>query len=156
MPRIKPLNIPPSVFVITTLIGLGMGLGGFAFIYGRGHAYLTNDSRACVQCHVMQEQYDGWNRSTHRAATTCNSCHAPDNLVGKYVSKAINGFNHSVAFTTGKFSEPIRIKEWNLRIAESNCVRCHGNVHGAPPPARGGATPTISCTRCHNQVGHPH
>lgn len=138
------------------LFGIGAGIGAFAFVYGRGHAYLTDDARACVQCHVMNDQFSGWNRSTHHAVATCNSCHAPDDFLGKYATKAINGFNHSLAFTTGKFSEPIRIKKWNLKIAEQNCRRCHGEILNSPKHGPGSFSADVSCTHCHQQVGHPH
>ena len=43
-------------------------------------------------------------RASHHAVATCNDCHTPHNLVGKYVVKARNGFWHSFYFTTGTLS----------------------------------------------------
>jgi cytochrome c nitrite reductase small subunit len=63
--------------------GLLLGLGGYTFVYARGASYLTNDPQACVNCHVMREQFDGWQRSSHRRAAVCNDCHAPHDLFGK-------------------------------------------------------------------------
>ncbi len=155
IPRVM-FRIPPAAWIIAMLLGLGAGFGAFALIYGRGHAYLTNDPRACVQCHVMNKQFDAWSGSTHRFAADCNSCHAPADFVGKYFSKAVNGFNHSLAFTTGEFVEPIRIKEWNLRIAEKNCVRCHQSLWDSPRSVHPQGENSMRCTHCHKQVGHPH
>ncbi|MEJ7606892.1 MAG: hypothetical protein WKF37_11635 [Bryobacteraceae bacterium] len=42
------------------LAGAMLGVGLFTFGYARGASYLTNDPQACANCHVMQEQLDGW------------------------------------------------------------------------------------------------
>lgn len=135
-------------------LGLALGLIAYTFHYAKGSSYLTNDPAACMNCHVMKEQYDGWSRSSHRTAATCNSCHAPSGFVGKYVSKAENGFWHSFAFTTGRFKDHIRIKPRNLAIVEQSCRNCHqGVIHSIEP---GGREPSqrLSCVNCHSGVGH--
>ena len=99
-------------------MGLALGVGAYTFVYAKGASYLTNDPRACVNCHVMQEQYDGWIKSSHRSVATCNDCHAPHNLVGKYSTKAQNGFWHSFYFTFGNYADPIQITERNRKITE--------------------------------------
>jgi cytochrome c nitrite reductase small subunit len=38
----------------------------------------------------MNEQYEGWMKSSHRAVATCNDCHMPSNFLGKYATKASN------------------------------------------------------------------
>ena len=92
------------------LFGGLVGLGGFTFSYAQGLSYLSNDPRACVNCHVMRDVYDGWSHGSHKAVADCNDCHTPHNLlVAKYAVKALDGFKHSAAFTLGGFPEPIRI-----------------------------------------------
>jgi cytochrome c nitrite reductase small subunit len=76
-------------------LGIALGVGAFTFIYAKGGSYMTNDPKACVNCHIMQEQYDGWIKSSHRSVATCNDCHAPADFIGKYSTKAQNGFWHS-------------------------------------------------------------
>ncbi len=134
--------------------GIALGVGGYTFAYARGYSYLTNDPAACANCHVMQEHFDAWVKSSHRSVATCNDCHTPAGLVPKYVTKASNGFWHSFAFTTGRFQEPLRAKPRNKEIAERSCLKCHqdvveaiGGVHPGEPPGR-------SCVRCHDSVGH--
>jgi cytochrome c nitrite reductase small subunit len=102
--------------ILGVTIGLVAGLGVYTFVYAKGASYLTNNPAACVNCHIMNEQYDGWLKSSHRAVATCNDCHTPANFVGKYTTKALNGFWHSFYFTTGSFHEPIQIKKRNLRL----------------------------------------
>ena len=81
------------------LTGAFVGVGVYTFGYAQGASYLTNDPAACVNCHVMREQYEGWMKGSHGKVAVCNDCHAPAGFFGKYMTKAINGFNHSLAFT---------------------------------------------------------
>jgi len=140
---------------LAVLIGLGLGLGGYTFVYARGAAYLTNDPGACANCHVMREQLDGWIASSHRSAAACNDCHTPPGLLAKYATKALNGFQHSLAFTTGRFHEPIRIGARNATVTEAACRHCHATIVQAITPA-GPHQPPTECIRCHRSVGHLH
>ena len=135
------------------LLGAALGLGTYTFAYAKGWSYLTNDAEACANCHVMNDQYAGWTKSSHRSVAVCNDCHVPHDLIGKYYTKGRNGFWHSYYFTTGAFEEPIRATSTSRRIAEANCRRCHQQVVAAiGTPAHAGGD--ISCVRCHGSVGH--
>jgi cytochrome c nitrite reductase small subunit len=140
-----------------TLIGLTIGVGIYTFVYARGASYLTNDPAACANCHIMQDQYDGWLTGPHRSVAVCNDCHTPPGLVPKYATKALNGFWHSYAFTTGDFHEPIRIKGRNQRVTEKACRKCHAPlvlaIEGPEGAHQDGQE--LSCLRCHSDVGHP-
>ena len=147
--------------VAATVIGIAFGLGAFTFGYARGYSYLSNDPGACANCHVMTEHFDAWNKSSHRAVATCNTCHTPHNLVGKYTTKARNGFWHSFYFTTGRYPDPLRITERNRVIAENSCKDCHqAIIEAIDPPARaahpkaGHPGEPANCVRCHRYVGH--
>ena len=61
--------------VLGALLGAAVGIGGYTFVYARGYSYLIDDPQACMNCHVMREQFDGWLKSSHRSVATCNSCH---------------------------------------------------------------------------------
>lgn len=135
------------------VVGLAVGLGAFTFYYAKGTSYLTDDPNACANCHIMQNNLDAWAKSSHKAVAGCNDCHTPKNLIGKYFTKAKNGYHHSVAFTTGKFHEPIKITDWNRKITEKTCRGCHGDVVEMMDQyaAKAGKT---SCLHCHSTVGH--
>ena len=157
--------------------GLAIGVGVFTFGYAKGASYLTNDPAACANCHIMSEHFAAWQKGSHKSAT-CNDCHTPHNFVGKYVTKARNGFWHSFYFTTGRYPDPLRITERNRRVTEGACRYCHQPVVDAIEPALasrdpGGLAPAhagvgtflasngsshgdgqISCIRCHAYVGH--
>jgi cytochrome c nitrite reductase small subunit len=134
-------------------VAAALGLGGYTFVYAKGYSYLTNDPEACANCHVMNEQFDGWVKSSHRSVAVCNDCHTPHDFVGKYKTKATNGFWHSFYFTTGAFPEPIRASPTTRRIAEANCRRCHEPLAQALLTATGPGD-DFSCVRCHSSVGH--
>lgn len=138
--------------LLAAAIGIAVGTGGFTFAYGRGASYLTNDPSACANCHVMHGQYDGWLQSSHRNVATCNDCHAPHDLIGKYWIKATNGYAHSAAFTTGRFPQNIRIKPRNLAVTEGACRYCHSSMVAAVDGANG--EEPRSCVTCHSDVGH--
>jgi cytochrome c nitrite reductase small subunit len=141
---------------ITALVvfGAAFGLGLYTFAYAKGWSYMTNDSAACANCHVMNEQYEGWLKASHRSVATCNDCHTPHNFVGKYYTKAKNGFWHSFYFTTGAFPEPIRATPTSRRIAEAACRHCHQPIVDAMGTPAHAGSPEISCIRCHGSVGH--
>ncbi len=136
--------------VVAALSGLVVGLGGFTFRYAEGTSYLSNDPAACVNCHVMRDQFDGWQKSTHHAYATCNDCHVPQDFIGKYATKAEHGFRHSKGFTLQDFHEPIQIQPSSLAIVQSNCVRCHQSLV-SDLNGHGGST---DCTQCHRGIGH--
>lgn len=147
-------NAKRVAVVLGVLVGVAVGVGGYTFIYARGASYLTNDPSACANCHIMQEHYNAWTRSSHHAVATCNDCHTPHNVVGKYAVKANNGFWHSFAFTTGRYPEPIRIKGYNKAVTEGTCRHCHREIVDAIDTHAKGQGP-LSCIRCHGAVGHP-
>ena len=146
-----------KLIILGVGLGLAFGVGIYTFWYGKGYSYLSNDPTSCANCHVMDDQYSGWLKSSHRSVATCNDCHTPHNLAGKYAVKAWNGFWHSYYFTTGTFHEPIRITELNRKVAEESCRYCHENmVHSITVSGNKEDSEEMSCIRCHRNVGHLH
>lgn len=151
VPRGRRFGKGAAFFAIC--LGLLSGLGTFTFGYGRGASYLSNSPDTCVNCHVMQDHMDSWQQSSHHHVAVCNDCHLPHDFIGKWVTKADNGFFHSLAFTTGGFKDPIQIKPRNRRVTQSTCVSCHQDfVHPLFPETTGGDMQ--SCVHCHADVGH--
>ncbi len=134
------------------LLGAGAGLGAFTFVYGEGASYLGDNPASCANCHVMQAHYDGWLASSHKDVATCNDCHLSPHPIGKWFTMADNGFFHSLAFTTGSFPDPIRIKPRNRAVTQSACLKCHAEVFHPS----GEADPSLLCVHCHTDVGHAH
>ena len=156
-------------------LGIAAGLGAFTFVYAKGASYLSSDAASCANCHIMEEHYAAWLKSSHRNVAKCADCHMPHDVIGKYSAKASNGFWHSLAFTTGRFPDPLQIKPHNRAITERACRDCHGAIVEAISAGQRGAVgpspatadrpaihdgPTVegagelSCIRCHTYVGH--
>ena len=64
--RRKPVALWVIV-LLALLFGAVVGLGGFTFTYAQGFSYLSNDPAACMNCHIMREQFDGWSNGSHKA-----------------------------------------------------------------------------------------
>lgn len=140
--------------VLGLAVGVPLGWGLFTFVYAQGASYLSTDPRACVNCHVMQPQYDSWQQSSHHTSAGCVDCHLPASGLEKWIAKGVNGWNHSKAFTTQAYPEPIAITPKNADILQANCLRCHGAlVHDLVAAARTDAE-AVRCVHCHFDVGH--
>lgn len=139
---------------LAVAVGLLAGIGGFTFLYAEGLSYMSDDPKVCVNCHIMQPQYDSWQKSSHHTVATCVDCHLPHGFIRKYIAKAENGYHHSVAFTLQNFHEPIMIGPKNSRILQETCVTCHGALVHQQIASTAGASDEVSCVRCHRGVGH--
>jgi cytochrome c nitrite reductase small subunit len=140
--------------IVAALVGIAMGAGAFTFVYAQGASYLGNDPATCANCHVMRDHYAAWRQSSHRSVAGCNDCHSPHSTIPKYYVKALNGWNHSVAFTTGNFPHSLRITEFNRNVTEKACRSCHEPIVQAID-TQAGTDQQMSCIRCHENVGHP-
>ncbi|MCK6447941.1 MAG: cytochrome c nitrite reductase small subunit [Planctomycetes bacterium] len=136
------------------LVGALAGSGLYLFRFAEGTSYLSDDPQACVNCHVMREHLDGWQKSAHHAHAVCNDCHVPHDFVGKYLAKAEHGWRHSKAFTLNDFKEPIRITPEDLDIVRANCVRCHCEMVSGLAPAHRDSDGPVDCIQCHSAVAH--
>ncbi len=143
-----------SIGLLAILIGVFAGIGSYTFIYAEGLSYLSDDPEVCVNCHIMQPQYDSWQKASHHTVARCVDCHLPHDFFRKYLAKADNGWHHSKGFTLQDFHEPIMIKGPNARILQENCLLCHeGLVHELVVGVNGAAE-EVRCVHCHVDVGH--
>lgn len=121
------LSPPPRwripVFILT---GVLIGLGALTLYVGNATSYLSDDPRACMNCHVMAPQYATWERSSHARVTVCNDCHVPhNNIFNKFLFKAMDGTRHSFMFTFRMEPQVIRIHDAGTAVVQQNCIRCH-------------------------------
>jgi len=155
----KPIVHKPIVgkvwpLLLAVSIGVAAGLGAYTFRYAQGLSYFKTDPRACVNCHIMQPEYDAWQKSSHHQVAVCIDCHLPHAVVPKYLAKAENGWRHGERFTTQRFVEPIVVQAKGRAILQDNCVRCHADIaHPLLEAARIQGEPLL-CTHCHSGVGH--
>jgi cytochrome c nitrite reductase small subunit len=144
-------GFPALILAVTA--GAAIGVGLFTFGYARGSSYLTDNPAACANCHVMREHRESWLKSSHGKTAVCNDCHTPPGFLAKYSTKALNGFFHSLAFTTGRFSDEIQITGRNFRVTQSACFKCHADIVEGIRGTRGNRE-DVECISCHQSVGH--
>jgi cytochrome c nitrite reductase small subunit len=139
--------------ILAVILGILIGVALFTFGYAKGASYLTDRPSACANCHVMKEQHDSWIKSGHGKNAVCNDCHTPPGLLAKYGTKAINGFFHSLAFTTGRYPDNILITPRNHRVTELACLKCHESIVDGINQTRVHGL-KVQCIHCHRRVGH--
>lgn len=147
------------LFIILALvIGIIIGSGVYTFINANGFSYLSSDSAACNNCHVMNEVYDDYNKSSHKSVAQCGDCHLPHSFVRKWIGKAQSGIGHMIAFSFDKnlpshFEANKNTKKW----VQENCINCHqdyiSNVVN-PTLKADHNNASLSCVSCHKDVGH--
>ena len=154
MPLSRQKRGTVGAVVLAAMLGLLAGIGGFTFLYAEGLSYMSDDPKVCVNCHIMQPQFDSWQKASHHTVATCVDCHLPHGFFGKYYSKAENGYHHSVAFTFQNFHEPIMIKAKSGRILQDNCLYCHGGLVHEQIVRAAKESDEVRCVHCHRSVGH--
>ena len=144
----------PLVGVAAVLLGMLIGMGGFAVAYSDAPSYLGDDPRTCANCHVMESHYQDWSVGSHANVATCNDCHLPHtNVIDKYLVKVEDGILHGTKFTLGNYPDNLQIRDSNLQVANGACLYCHGDLTSQMRSV-GTSGDDISCVRCHSGVGH--
>lgn len=154
--------IPPIQWRLYVIIMVGIiaGLSLYILYISNATAYLSNDPRACVNCHVMNVHYASWQRGSHARVATCNDCHVPqDNFFRTYWFKANDGLRHATYFTMRWEPQVIQIKEAGKEAVQGNCIRCHSNnIH--PVALRAISNKNVAdqteryCWECHRNTPH--
>ena len=134
-------------------LGVAFGVGAYTFVYAKGASYLGDDAEACMNCHVMRDSFASWERSSHHAVAVCNDCHTPPGFFRKYAEKARAGLFDSVAFTSGRFPDSIRMSARSVEITERACRKCHAAVLQSIDRLEGRQN-ELTCIECHRGVGH--
>jgi len=117
-------------------------------VYAKGFSYLSTDPRACVNCHVMNAQYDAWRMSGHRHTATCVECHLPHEGLAKWVAKADHGFRSLRRVHLAELQGADRDHAPGSRDVRVNCVRCHEGLVHAVADAPGRKDGALDCMHC--------
>jgi cytochrome c nitrite reductase small subunit len=154
--------IPPKKWriVATVLVAAFLGLGLYILKLSNAVSYLSDDPKACVNCHLMTPQYITWNHSSHREVAHCNDCHVPHNSVfSKYFFKAKDGLYHASIFTLRAEPQVIKALGPSIEVIQSNCIRCHtdqvtdAKMAGMVDSHHANRTER-TCWECHREVPH--
>ena len=154
--------IPPRKWRLaaTVLVAAFLGLGFYVFKLSNAASYLSDDPKACINCHLMTPQYITWNHSSHREVAHCNDCHVPqDNMFNKYFFKAKDGLYHSSIFTLRAEPQVIKALEPSMEVVQNNCIRCHedrvvDSKLQASVVDHAGHRTDRTCWECHREVPH--
>jgi len=141
------------------LFGLGaagafLGMSAYVARLSNAASYLSDDPKACINCHVMNPEFASWQHSSHARVAVCNDCHVPhDNLLSKYLYKAKDGTRHSFMFTFHMEPQVMKPTEEAKRVIQANCMRCHETLMESTysPIFHSTERP---CTECHREVPH--
>ena len=153
-----------KVLLFSSITALVAALTLFVYLVNSSKAlsYLSSDPKACINCHVMNTHYATWQHSSHSMRASCVDCHLPhDSALNKYMAKARDGWNHSVAFTLSSHGQNIIISDDGASRVQQNCISCHATLvetiisnsdryhdfSGTPRTDR-------KCWDCHRDVPH--
>ncbi len=141
---------------LSAMAALGVLVGLAACVARISHAgsYISDDPRACINCHIMFPEYATWMHSSHARVAHCNDCHVPhDSIVSKFYFKAKDGLRHSAMFTLRLEPQVIQAIPESKHVIQGNCVRCHTAVlEEAFTPLHGSFD--RACIDCHREVPH--
>ncbi len=159
--KAKSKNLLICASITAFIIAVGV------FIYtlktSKALSYLSSDPKVCINCHVMNPSYATWQKSSHARVASCVDCHLPrDNHFKKYLSKAKDGWNHSIAFTFNTYGQSIKISDDGAKRVQANCVSCHSKLTETLRENRqkylgskhSDFSPERKCWDCHQEVPH--
>ncbi len=160
--RVVEHVLPPARWRAPVILAAGIfsGLGLLAFHISNASSYLTDDPKACVNCHIMDPQYATWKHSSHARVAVCNDCHVPhENIALKYAFKAMDGTRHAFMFTFHLEPDVIRMHAPGQWTVQNNCIRCHADTvghaaHLAVTRQEVKAGTGKLCWDCHREVPH--
>jgi len=61
----RRVSVP--ALVLCLLSGVLLGAGAYTVRYAEGLSYLSTNPKSCVNCHIMREQFDGWQHAERDA-----------------------------------------------------------------------------------------
>lgn len=160
--QLLKILLPPREWIFPVVFVLGLLLGVVVVILriSNATAYLSDDPKACINCHVMFPQFETWLHSSHRQYAACNDCHVPhETMINKYLFKAQDGIRHATIYSLRLEPQVIRMHEAGQKVVQSNCIRCHEKlldgtnlVHGTYEQYLQGDAKL--CWQCHREVPH--
>ncbi|MBM4355632.1 MAG: cytochrome c nitrite reductase small subunit, partial [Deltaproteobacteria bacterium] len=159
--RLFNFFVPPGWRLPVVLAAGGFfGVGLTVFHVSGGTSYLSADSEACINCHLMSPQFAQWSHASHRDRATCVECHLPQqNPAATWMEKANSGMRHMFVYATRSEPFVIRTRQAGSDSIQENCIRCHRVrldmlrlVEADGESVRQGKG--RYCWQCHQSVGH--
>jgi cytochrome c nitrite reductase small subunit len=102
----------------------------------------------CVQCHVMESEFEAWAHAGAHRRKMCVDCHLPNGNAGvHYIWKSIDGMKDALLFYSGSVPEKIHLTAHGEKVVQANCVRCHEQTVMLIDQER-------NCWECHRRIMH--
>lgn len=134
----------------TIIASLGGALAILLFLlFGPPQLLAKSDQPTfCVQCHVMESEYEAWSHAGAHRRKTCVDCHLPNGSAGvHYVWKSVDGIKDVLMFYSGTVPERIRLTAHGEKVLQANCIRCHEQTVSLINHER-------NCWECHRRIMH--
>jgi cytochrome c nitrite reductase small subunit len=134
--------------ILLGVIVLGGALGMFLAFGPPQLMAQTETPLFCSSCHVMQTEFQAWQRVGAHRTIRCVDCHLPhQNMPVYYVWKSIDGMKDVIVFYSGQTPERITISKRQEGVVQANCIRCHAGRVGRINTER-------NCWDCHRWLQH--
>jgi cytochrome c nitrite reductase small subunit len=159
--RLLHFFVPPGWrLAVVIAAGIFFGLSVAVFHVSGGTSYLSANSEACINCHLMSPQFARWSHASHRDRATCVQCHLPQHsAAATWMEKANSGLRHMLVYALRTEPFVIRAREASSDNIQANCIRCHkARIDMARLVEVDGdavrAGDSRYCWHCHQSVGH--
>lgn len=140
----EPLSLKAKVLIVSLVLVI---VGGGGFVAYKFYDFTQNNPKFCVGCHLMQDAYDSWAQSEHKALN-CHDCH---HLTIPEQNQLL------ISFVMHRPSKvPERHKD-RIIVPTDTCNRCH-TTEKAPRintslfHAKHVYMEQLECTLCHGEV----
>ena len=100
---------------------LGIGFVGASYSL---NAYTQSTAFCGETCHRAMAHQQATHLQGLHAAVPCTACHVGSGVWSHLRSK-LRGGEHLVAYASGEYSRPLRIRQAQHRVEDSRCLKCH-------------------------------
>lgn len=171
MSSYEPNQIHTKVKITRKAVAFVISKGFFNFIVflltivtlGATIMALTSQPSFCNLCHIVRPAVNSWKESTH-SKVKCLACHVEPGFFN-LIREKTQAVKEPILYFTGNYETPLN-KDSKLakEMSDKSCVECHKTKEkeGKVTYAAGiimnhsaHAEAGLSCTMCHNRVGHP-
>lgn len=134
--------------VFGLLIVAGAAVGGFVGFGPPGLYARSGTPEFCMQCHVMESQYENWFHNAGHRRQKCIDCHLPNDTMARHAAfKGMTGMWDAFVFYSGRVPDTIQITNRGAAIVQENCKRCHEQTVSMIKEDR-------NCWSCHRRLSH--
>ncbi len=134
---------------IVSLVVAGAAVVLLFLLFGPPKLLAKSDQPSfCVQCHVMESEFEAWSHAGAHRRKTCVDCHLPNGNAGiHYVWKSIDGMKDVLIFYSGSVPKNVHLTAHGEKVVQENCIRCHEQTVSMINHER-------NCWECHRRIMH--